>query len=76
MNIDTDTQFAFANAVGGYVDKNPKAFKFQIDPDDDTPYKSKYDPRKWLRAGELGLAERLDEAIRDLRSGGKSLAMN
>lgn len=76
MNIDTDTQFAFANAVGGYVDKNPKAFKFQIDPDDDTPYKSEYDPRKWLRAGELGLAERLDEAIRDLRSGGKSLAMN
>ena len=76
MNIDTDTQFAFANAVGGYVDKNPKAFKFQINPDDDTPYKSKYDPHKWLRAGELGLAERLDEAIRDLRSGGKSLAMN
>ncbi|MFP6709658.1 MAG: class II fructose-bisphosphate aldolase [Alphaproteobacteria bacterium] len=76
MNIYTDTQFAFANAVGGYVDKNPKAFKFQIDPDDDTPYKSKCDPHKWLRAGELGLAERLDEAIRDLRSGGKSLAMN
>ena len=22
MNIDTDTQFAFANAVGGYVDEN------------------------------------------------------
>ena len=62
MNIDTDTQFAFANAVGGYVDENPKAFKFQIDPDDDTPYKTKYDPRKWLRAGELGVAERLDEA--------------
>ena len=76
MNIDTDTQFAFANAVGGYVDKNPKAFKFQIDPDDDTTYKSKCDPHQWLRAGELGLAERLDEAIRDLRSGGKSLAMN
>ena len=76
MNIDTDTQFAFATAVGGYVDENPKAFKFQIDPDDDTPYKSKYDPRKWLRQGELGVVERLDEAIGDLRSGGKSLAMD
>ena len=27
MNIDTDTQFAFASAIGGYVDENPKAFK-------------------------------------------------
>ena len=74
MNIDTDTQFAFANAVGGYVDDNPKAFKYQIDPDDDTPYKSKYDPRKWLRQGELGVVERLDEAIVDLRCANKSLA--
>ena len=76
MNIDTDTQFAFSQAVGGYVDQNAKAFKFQIDPDDDTPYKSKYDPRKWLRQGELGVVERLDEAITDLRCGGKSLAQN
>ena len=76
MNIDTDTQFAFAHAVGDYVDENAKAFKFQIDPDDDTPYKSKYDPRKWLRKGEQSIADRLDEAITDLRSGGKSLAKN
>ncbi len=74
MNIDTDTQFAFAQAVGGYVDENPRAFRYQIDPDDDTPYKSKYDPRKWLRQGELAVAARLDEAIVDLRCGGKSLA--
>ena len=62
--------------MGDYVDENAKAFKFQIDPDDDTPYKSKYDPRKWLRKGEQSIADRLDEAITDLRSGGKSLAMN
>lgn len=74
MNIDTDTQFAFAHAVGSYVDENPKAFKFQIDPDDDTPYKSKYDPRKWLRKGEQSVADRLDEAITDLRCRDKSLA--
>ena len=74
MNIDTDTQFAFAHAVGDYVDENPKAFKFQIDPEDDTPYKSKYDPRKWLRKGEQSVVLRLDEAITDLRSRGKSLA--
>ena len=74
MNIDTDTQFAFANAVGTYVDENAKAFKYQIDPEDGTPYKKQYDPRKLLRAGEVGMIERLDEAFADLGSIGKSLA--
>lgn len=74
MNIDTDTQFAFAESIGKYVDDNAKAFKYQIDPDDGTPYKKQYDPRGWLRAGEVGIIERLDEAFQDLRSAGKSLA--
>ena len=74
MNIDTDTQFAYAKAVGKYVNENQKAFQYQIDPDDDTPYKKKYDPRVWLRAGEMSMVERLDEAFRDLGSVGKSLA--
>jgi fructose-bisphosphate aldolase, class II len=74
MNIDTDTQFAFANAVGDFIDEHPKAFKFQIDPVDGTPFKSHYDPRKWLRAGELGLIERLGEAFADLGSTGRTLA--
>ena len=74
MNIDTDTQFAFATAVGHYVEQNPRAFDYQIDPDDGTPYKKLYDPRKWLRAGEQSIVARLDEAFRDLRSVGKSLA--
>ncbi len=74
MNIDTDTQFAFSEAVGQYVDDNAMAFKHQIDPDDGTPYKKQYDPRKWLRAGEMGFITRLDEAFGDLGSAGKSLA--
>ncbi|MDX5592933.1 class II fructose-bisphosphate aldolase [Pseudovibrio sp. SPO723] len=74
MNIDTDTQFAFANPVGAYVEKNAAAFKYQIDPEDGTPYKKLYDPRKWLRAGEQGIIERLGEACEDLRCAGKSLA--
>lgn len=75
MNIDTDTQFAFSAPVGAFVEKNPKAFKFQIDPEDGTPYKKLYDPRKWLRAGEEGMVARLDEAFADLRSAGRSLAV-
>ena len=74
MNIDTDTQFAFANAIGNYVKGNPKAFAHQIDPDDGTPYKKLYDPRKWLREGEKGITARLDEAFDDLGSKGKSVA--
>ncbi len=74
MNIDTDTQFAFSEAVGKYVTDNAKAFKYQIDPDDGTPYKKQYDPRKLLRAGEVGFVARLDEAFADLGSEGKSLA--
>ncbi|MFA5591998.1 MAG: class II fructose-bisphosphate aldolase [Micavibrio sp.] len=74
MNIDTDTQFAFARSVGAYVAANEKAFLHQIDPEDGKPYKKQYDPRAWLREGEKGIAARLDEAFADLRSAGKSLA--
>lgn len=74
MNIDTDTQFAFSEAVGAFVEQNAKAFKYQIDPDDGTPYKKSYDPRKWLRIGEEGVIARLNEAYVDLKSSGKSLA--
>lgn len=74
MNIDTDTQFAFSKGVGNYVNAHPVAFKHQIDPDDGTPQKKFYDPRKWLRQGELSFVERLDEAFEDLGSSGRSLA--
>jgi fructose-bisphosphate aldolase class II len=74
MNIDTDTQFAFSRPVGRFVDEHPKAFKYQIDPEDGTPYKKFYDPRKFLRAGESGIVARLQEAFEDLGSKGKSVA--
>ncbi len=76
MNIDTDLQFAFAHAVAAQMDATPRAFKYQVDPDNQKPYKSIYDPRKWLRAGELGIVTRLEEAIADLGSKGKTLAAN
>jgi fructose-bisphosphate aldolase, class II len=74
MNIDTDTQFAFAESVGAYVAEHSKAFEHQIDPEDGTPFKKQYDPRQWLRAGEVGFVARLDEAFQDLGSAGQSLA--
>jgi fructose-bisphosphate aldolase, class II len=74
MNIDTDTQFAFSAPVGEYVNANQRAFRFQIDPDDGTPYKKHYDPRKYLRLGEQGIVKRLQEACEDLGSKGNSIA--
>jgi len=73
MNIDTDTQFAFSKPIGDFVEANPKAFKYQLDPVDGTPFKKYYDPRKYLRLAELGVVERLGEAFVDLGSKGKSL---
>lgn len=74
MNIDTDTQFAFAQGVGAYVEANAEAFKAQISPTTGKPLKSFYDPRKWLREGEKSMGQRLDEAFADLGAVGHSLA--
>jgi fructose-bisphosphate aldolase class II len=74
MNIDTDTQFAFAQPIGAFVQAHPNAFAFQIDPADGKPTKKRYDPRVWLRLGELGMVQRLQEAFVDLGSVGRSLA--
>jgi fructose-bisphosphate aldolase, class II len=74
MNIDTDMQFAFAQAVGKEVEANPKAFKYQVDPQTHAPYKKLYDPRKWLRAGEMGIIARMEETMKDLGSIGKTVA--
>ncbi|WP_309496166.1 class II fructose-bisphosphate aldolase [Sulfurovum sp.] len=68
MNIDTDTQWAFWDGVRGYVAKNHDYLQGQIgNPDgDDKPNKGKYDPRKWLRAGEESMVARLEQAFDDL----------
>ena len=74
MNIDTDTQFAFSQAVGAFVAENRVAFQHQIHPETGVPLKKFYDPRKWLRQAELSMVQRLDEAFADLGATGRSLA--
>ncbi len=68
MNIDTDTQWAFWDGVRAFEAKNHDFLQSQIgNPDgDDIPNKKYYDPRKWLREGELALIERLKIAFDDL----------
>ncbi len=74
MNIDTDTQFAMAEGIGKYYEDHSNAFHHQLDPESGEPLKKYYDPRKWMRAAEQGLIERLGEAFTDLGSSGKSIA--
>ncbi len=74
MNIDTDTQFAYAWPVGEYVIAHESAFRLQIDPDTGKPYKKEYDPRTWLRLAEKGLIDRMTQAFTDLGSVGQSIA--
>lgn len=68
MNIDTDTQWAFWNGVRQYEVKNHDYLQGQIgNPEgEDAPNKKYYDPRKWLRAGEDSMRERLLQAFRNL----------
>ena len=70
MNIDTDMQFAFTEGVRDYVVKNNDYLKTQIgNPDgSDLPNKKYYDPRKWMREGELTFVTRLSQAFEDLNN--------
>ena len=70
MNIDTDMQYAFMSGIRDYMGKNSEYLKTQIgNPDgDDVPNKKYYDPRKWLREGEVTFIERLKKAFEDLNN--------
>ncbi len=70
MNIDTDMQFAFTEGVRDYIVKNLEYLKTQIgNPEgDDVPNKKYYDPRRWLRDGEITFKNRLEKAFKDLNN--------
>lgn len=70
MNIDTDLQFAFNEGIRDYMNNNFAYLKTQIgNPDGaDLPNKKYYDPRKWLREGELTFKKRLTQAFKDLNN--------
>ena len=70
MNIDTDMQFAFTEGVRDYMVNNLEYLKTQIgNPEgDDLPNKKYYDPRKWLREGEITFKKRLEQAFKDLNN--------
>lgn len=70
MNIDTDLQFAFMEGVRKYFDEHEGYLQSQIgNPDgSDIPNKKYYDPRVWLRHGEVSFKERLKQSFEDLNN--------
>jgi len=70
MNIDTDLQFAFTEGARNYISSKMEYLKTQIgNPEgDDVPNKKYYDPRKWLREGELTFIKRLERSFSDLNN--------
>ena len=68
MNIDTDLQFAFTEGIRDYMNDKIDYLRTQIgNPEGaDAPNKKYYDPRGWLRKGELTFKARLTEAFKDL----------
>jgi len=74
MNIDTDTQWAFWDGVREFVANKYDYLQGQIgNPEgQEKPNKKYYDPRVWLRAGQMSLIARLEVAYNDLNCVGKN----
>jgi fructose-bisphosphate aldolase class II len=70
MNIDTDLQWAFWDGIRGYDAAKHDFLQSQIgNPEGpDKPNKKHYDPRAWLRAGEVSFVERVKQAFAELNN--------
>jgi fructose-bisphosphate aldolase class II len=70
MNIDTDTQYAFTRPIADHMFKN---YDGVLKVDGEVGRKKAYDPRTYLAAAEKAMAERVKQAVKDLRGEGTSL---
>ena len=70
MNIDTDTQYAFTRPIATHMCQNIEGV---LKIDGEVGDKKHYDPRSYLKKGELSLCERMKTACDDLRSTGQSI---
>ena len=70
MNIDTDLQYAYMAGVRDYMSEKTDYLQGQIgNPDgDEAPNKKFYDPRVWIRKGELTFKDRIKQAFQDLNN--------
>jgi len=71
MNVDTDTQYAFTRPIAAHMFSN---YDGVLKVDGEVGNKKTYDPRTYLKAAELNMAERVTLACENLRSTGTSLS--
>ncbi|GAC1441924.1 MAG: class II fructose-bisphosphate aldolase [Mycobacteriales bacterium] len=69
MNVDTDTQYAYTRPVADHMFTH---YDGVLKVDGEVGSKKVYDPRTWGASAETGMAARVVEACRDLRSAGTS----
>jgi fructose-bisphosphate aldolase class II len=70
MNIDTDTQYAFSRAIADHFFKN---YDGVLKVDGEVGNKKAYDPRTYLALAETALAERVTQAVKELRAAGTTM---
>ncbi len=70
MNIDTDTQYAFTRAIADHFFKNYDGI---LKVDGEVGNKKAYDPRTYLALAETALAERVKQAVTELRATGTTM---
>jgi fructose-bisphosphate aldolase class II len=71
MNIDTDTQYAFTRPI---VDHVFRSYDGVLKVDGDVGKKKAYDPRTYLSLAESSMAERVKQAVRELKGAGTTMA--
>ena len=70
MNVDTDTQYAFTRPI---VDHFMKHYDGVLKIDGEVGDKKAYDPRAYLKLAEKSMAERVMQAVDDLKAAGTTL---
>src|SRR5208283_2536931 len=70
MNVDTDTQYAFTRPVAGHMFKN---YDGVLKVDGEVGSKKVYDPRSYLALAEAAMADRVKQAVSDLRGAGTTM---
>ncbi len=70
MNVDTDTQYAFTRAIAGHMFTN---YDGVLKIDGEVGNKKAYDPRLYLKKAEQSMADRVMQAVDDLKSANTTL---
>jgi fructose-bisphosphate aldolase, class II len=70
MNIDTDTQYTFTRPIADHILKN---YDGVLKVDGEVGNKKMYDPRHYLALAETAMAERVKQAVTELKAKGTTL---